>query len=222
MLGFCSNAGPAFIFGIVAPLFERPWIPWLLWGIHIISAVIVGYLTRKTPDSAYRASHKRNITVIQQIERSIKMMSIICAWVILFRLISNYLDNWLIHLLPEDFKSVVVGILELSNGCIILKTCQSEFTRFVICSGLLGFGGLCVTLQTKSVCGALGIGNYFPGKLLQSAISVLLSWLFAPIFIQISLAHYLSYGCIILISVIVCVFLIKKEKNYSKMQLLGV
>jgi len=31
MLGFCNNAGPAFIFGITASLFDSLIYPWLIW-----------------------------------------------------------------------------------------------------------------------------------------------------------------------------------------------
>ena len=43
ILGFCNNAGPAFIFGILGPAFESGIIPALLWLIQIISAVITAW-----------------------------------------------------------------------------------------------------------------------------------------------------------------------------------
>ena len=42
MLGFCNNAGPAFIFGLMSSMFKSPAAPWFLWLIHIISALAVG------------------------------------------------------------------------------------------------------------------------------------------------------------------------------------
>ena len=42
MITFCNNAGPAFIFGILGSIFSFPAVPWLLWTIHIISALLVG------------------------------------------------------------------------------------------------------------------------------------------------------------------------------------
>ena len=44
MLAFCNNAGPAFIFGMGSNLFENPYICWLIWGIHILSSILVNCL----------------------------------------------------------------------------------------------------------------------------------------------------------------------------------
>ena len=69
----------------------------------------------------------------------------------------------------------VIGLLELSNGCCELLSVSDVALRFVICSGLLSFGGLCVTMQTVSVTPGLSLRDYFLGKLLQTAFSVLLA-----------------------------------------------
>ena len=52
MLGFCSNAGPSFIFGVCSGLFFDPKAIWILWFIHIISALIVGSILGKSKDEA--------------------------------------------------------------------------------------------------------------------------------------------------------------------------
>ncbi len=41
MLAFCNNAGPAFLFGMIAPLLPEKWMAWSLWGIHIASALVL-------------------------------------------------------------------------------------------------------------------------------------------------------------------------------------
>lgn len=41
MLRFCSNAGPAFLFGMVSNFFENRFTVWLLWLVHILSALLV-------------------------------------------------------------------------------------------------------------------------------------------------------------------------------------
>ena len=40
LLGFCNNAGPAFLFGMAAAQFTEWWMGWALWGIHILSALL--------------------------------------------------------------------------------------------------------------------------------------------------------------------------------------
>ena len=44
LLGFCSNAGPAFLFGMIAPAFGNLKIAWCLWAVHIASALLTGFL----------------------------------------------------------------------------------------------------------------------------------------------------------------------------------
>ena len=51
--------------------------------------------------------------------------------------------------------------------------------RFCICSGILAFGGLCVTMQTVSVTAGLSLKPYFWGKLLQTLFSLALAALIA-------------------------------------------
>jgi len=45
----------------------------------------------------------------------------------------------------------------------------------MIASAILSFGGVCVYMQTLSVTEGLGIGWYFPGKVLQTVFSLMLS-----------------------------------------------
>ena len=48
MLGFCNNAGPAFLFGLVSPLFSSIKMIWALWAIQILSALTVSYILPKS------------------------------------------------------------------------------------------------------------------------------------------------------------------------------
>ena len=47
MLIFCNNAGPAFIFGIVATQFESPVYSWIIWSILILSSVTTIFSTSR-------------------------------------------------------------------------------------------------------------------------------------------------------------------------------
>ena len=76
---------------------------------------------------------------------------------------------------PDGLEVLVTGVLELSNGFVAAAKIPSEGMRFLFCSIFLSFGGLCVGMQTVSVMDQLGTGMYFPGKILQCFISVLIS-----------------------------------------------
>ena len=70
----------------------------------------------------------------------------------------------------------MTGAIELVNGCSALGYIGDVGLRFILCSGMLGFGGICVAMQTKSVIGGLPMRPYLRGKLLQASFSVLLAW----------------------------------------------
>lgn len=173
MLAFCNNAGPAFIFGILGSMFSKPHIPWLLWGVHIVSALVVGILLSGNI-SKTTAQSRRGISVSEALESSVKVMALVCGWVMIFRMILNFLERWFLWMIPETCQIAIAGILELSNGCIQLGGIPSEGLRFILAGMMLSLGGLCVTMQTTSVTKGLSLKLYSYGKILQCLISLLL------------------------------------------------
>ena len=115
------------------------------------------------------------MTFAQAMDRSIRVMATVCGWVILFRTIIAYLERWFLWMIPSWGQVLVKGTLELANGCCSLMHIESEAMRFVIASGLLSIGGICVAMQTASVSEKLGMGLYLPGKLLQTLLSIILA-----------------------------------------------
>ena len=165
LLSFCSNAGPAFLFGMAAAMFPRRWMAWALWGIHIVGALFAALLIPGEPASA--------------LNTAITVMATVCGWVVLFRVLLAFLKRWIFWILPAAVQVAVTGILELSNGCCELLAVTDVSARFCICSGILAFGGLCVTMQTVSVTAGLSLKPYFWGKLLQTLFSLALAALIA-------------------------------------------
>ncbi len=183
MLAFCSNAGPAFLFGIGSTLFPEKWMCWLLWGIHIAAALIVAALTPKVaPGTALRTAGE-HCTLTSAMQRSVKAIAMVCGWIVLFRTIIAFFQRWFLWLLPSSSGLLVTGILELTNGCCDLDKISSVGLRMQLFSLFLGFGGLCVLLQTYGVLSGSGLRGtaYFPGKIAQAAISYLLCVLAQPL-----------------------------------------
>ncbi len=180
MLGFCNNAGPAFLFGMCGGLFSSPHIPWILWMTQIFSAIAVGCIL--PGKSSHRISlTRKGLTLSQAMNLSLSTMAQVCGWVVLFRVILTFLQRWFFFFLPQTFQICLTGFLELSNGCVSLKDIASEGLRFILCSGFLSFGGVCVSMQTLSVTQSTGSGLYFPGKILQLILCVSLSLLLQPV-----------------------------------------
>jgi len=175
MMAFCNNAGPAFLFGMVSAVFPNPSAPFLLWGIHLGSALLTAVLLPAFPSAPTVKTEKKQLTLAEAMRTAITVTANICGWVILFRIIIAFLTGWILWLLPPEGQVTITGILELTNGCCELSRISDPELRFVICSGLLAWGGVCVTMQTHSVAANLSMKSYLKGKLLQTMFSLLLS-----------------------------------------------
>lgn len=174
LLAFCNNAGPAFLFGITAAAFPDRKTVWLLWGIHILSAFAAGILDRPAQQGKI-ALPSFSVPLTKQLSVTVKTMGMICGWVVLFRIILGFLDRWVLWCIPNRYRPLIWGLLELSNGCLRLSEITEVSVRFVTCSVMLSIGGLCVIMQTASVTRGLSLKRCIRGKLIQTAFSLILS-----------------------------------------------
>ena len=172
MLAFCNNAGPAFLFGMVASFFPESWMVWALWAIHISGALFTAVILPSPTTDDCTLSGKSAMSANQIMARALSAMGTVCGWIIVFRVLVEFLQRWMLFLLPVPFQVAVTGILELSNGCCFLPLLENIDMRFVLCSGMLAFGGVCVTMQTISVSSGLSIRHYLLGKFIQTSFSV--------------------------------------------------
>ncbi len=174
MLAFCSNAGSSFLFGIGARLFPEIWICWLLWAIHILSAWIVAVMTPGGSRDTASVQAQAPVSPTKALKSSIEVMALVCGWVILFRVLLSFSRRWFLWLLPEPAQLLICGLTEMANGCTALMSVDKLGLRMTLCSVFLGFGGLCVALQTRSVTAGCDARLYLPGKITQAALSYLL------------------------------------------------
>ena len=176
MAVLCNCAGPSFLFGVVGPVLGDIRAAFLLWIIYLLSIGTLWVIFQKTE---HVGRTKASITLQQALFQSIRAMAGVCGWVILFRVVLGILDRWVLWIVPDWLRVCIYGLLELSNGCISLVSLEPGL-RFVLAAGFLGFGGLCVFLQTASVTDGLNLRCYFPGKLFQACFCVLLASLLTP------------------------------------------
>ncbi len=174
MMAFCSNAGPSFLFGIGLSLFPSAWYCWVLWGIHILSAVAVGIMT-PGGGGTMKPMPQSSISLPGALRSAIGVMGTVCGWVVLFRILIGFLDRWLLWAVPQEIRIALCGALELANGCSMLADLENTGLRMLLFSGMLSFGGLCVWLQTRSVTQGVDTALYLPGKAAQAACSILLT-----------------------------------------------
>lgn len=225
MLVICNLAGPAFIFGIIAKQFSSAATVWILWIIHILSALLCARILPGTKMQSAMNARSHNTSLTDAVQRSIRVTALVCSWIILFRVILSFLRRWFLWLLPDALQVLVYGLLELANGCCELYRISSKGLRFVAAAGMLSFGGLCVTMQTSSVCQGLPFRRYIPGKLIQMSISIILA-LFAQKLLFVSseqLPIPLLIPALLLLGALIMGVNLRKCKNSSRISpLVGV
>lgn len=172
MLAFCSQAGPSFLFGMAAGQFPQVKYGWMLWGIQIFSAWVISLIFPAAEVKRAVSADVRSITLAEAMGKAVRVMASVCGWVVLFRVVIGFAGRWFLWLLPREAQVAFSGILELTNGCIALTQIGDVSLRFVLCAGMLSFGGICVTMQTISVTEGLDMGYYLGGKLLQCLVSI--------------------------------------------------
>ena len=213
LLGYCNNAGPAFIFGTAAVLFSRKEIPFIIWLIQIVSAIIVGSLLPKPQPEEVRIQQVQGFGAAELIQNSMRICASVCGWVILFKIIIAFAS----YAVPQNLLTYISGILELSNGCQSLSNLTAEADRFILFCVFLSFGGICVMLQTASAVPAVGKGLYVPGKLMQTIISYFLSTILSPLLFPGVQTHWATKTYIFpgsfLILILICAVCKKRYGN---------
>ena len=152
------------------------------------------------------------MSVTEALQNSIRVTTIVCGWILIFKVILAYVYLATDFLKISHLNVYIGGILELSNGCVQLSQLCSPALRFILSSAFLGFGGLCILLQTASVVNGLGICSYLLGKLIQLGISTILG-----IFTSLLLFGNIVFSpLLIVIILLICIFIFIVRSNYIK------
>ncbi|MBQ9980092.1 MAG: sporulation protein [Oscillospiraceae bacterium] len=183
LLASCSNCGAAFILGAAGNgAFESGAVGALLLLCHVAAALVTALVFKsRAPDekSAPRISPAPAAPLgrvfTDAVSSALSAILAICAYVVFFSVICALLP------LGEGFlAAAVTGFLEISTGTQMLSGLPPR-PAAALCAAMTGFGGLCVCAQTMNVTEGLSKKFYFPGKLLQAAVSALLAWIFFPL-----------------------------------------
>lgn len=182
MLGFCSNCGPAFLFGIIGSFFVDRSIPFVLMAIQILSALLVAHVWGRVPASS-GTPHIKPMSLAESVQRAIRSMAAVCAWIILGNVLLLFGRRWVFPFFSPMVGIVLSGLTELTNGCFLLPQISDTSIRFIAASGFVCFGGLCVMLQVHAMVAEKGLSMkaYFGQKLLQSASGAFIAALYGAI-----------------------------------------
>lgn len=185
LLMFCSQAGPSLLFGIAAAQLGGGRAGWMLWGIQILSTLAVAWIFPMQCGSLPAKKTGHEIKWNDLMRTSLFAMGSVCGWVVAFSVIIRFLQRWILWLLPETVQILVVGMLELTNGCLMLSSVDNPQLRFLLAAVFLNFGGLCVVMQTASVARGLELKQYLIGKITQTVCSLLISLAFLGHFVYL-------------------------------------
>lgn len=188
---FCNNAGPAFIIGAAGlSVFGSASVGLRLYAIHAVSALMTGLIFRakSEPTQAGRPTDTAHCglgkALPQAVGTAAKSMLMICGYMVFFSAVLAGIRELppirqFSVLLSARFPvggALLSGVCELSCGIMRLSGCPKTLS-LITASVLLGFGGICVMLQSASVFAAvdLPITKMLLGKLTQALIAGLLT-----------------------------------------------
>ena len=194
-LAFCNNAGPGFLIGVVGlSLLGSVRLGLLLWGVHLLSALLVGTFFFR-PDNGIAAVRMGTKTeeraafptaFVEAVSDGAGTIVRVCGFLVFFSVVLAFLQQtpiwqWAASLLPGG-TALLDGSVELSTGVgrLIAADC-TRLEAMIVSAFLLGWGGLCVHCQVFSLRGRreIPMGPYWSGKLLQGLLSAVLVWLIA-------------------------------------------
>ena len=205
---FCNNAGPGFIFGVVGMgLLGSVRAGALLYGIHLLSAVLIGAAIHAFADrprvapadggtaasAAEPPAESFPVSFVESVREAAEAMLNVCAFLVFFSVILSFLRTSFLWdgacrglhaafgIQPSVTDALLDGTMELSTGISCLKQAGGTESVQMVCSLLLlGWGGLCVHCQVLSLRGGRSVpmGPYFAGKAAQAVVSVLVLLLF--------------------------------------------
>ncbi len=161
---------------------------YILYLIHIFSSLLYGYLIRKNAPQHITAISTEKQIIKNPFTLSVREAAvtsiIVGGYIVFFSVICELL------LVFSPFKNDIItallcGIFEISNGVIMLSiTPASAPLKLALCSLVIGFSGLCITLQTLDIVSDLNISvkKYLKGKIAIALISFLITYIIFSIY----------------------------------------
>lgn len=190
---FTSNSGPMFIVGTVGVgMLCNAFAGYIILISHIIAALLNGLIYRKyTPKFVDINPILNNPTtpidfkLSQCMENSIISVLLIGGYIAIFFIITEVLASLnifypiikfleILGVNSEISTGVINGIFEITNGCKTLSAINASInTKTILCSFVIGFGGLAVAFQGLNFLESFKISKkfFFVQKITHALIS---------------------------------------------------
>lgn len=203
MLSFCSVSGPMFIVGTVGVGFLFSFKAGLVILIaNILACLINGLIYRGKAETEIKSEYvppKKNENLLYDcVYDAMISVLMVGAFIVLSFLIievlinlkiltyfSNAISN-IFNLNSDVVLSILKGTIEITRGTLDLgKTSISLYSKTIIASGLVAFGGISVMMQSVGFLAKLKIPvkTMFLQKITQAILCVIITIMLAWIFI---------------------------------------
>ena len=199
IIAFSSIPSLSFLTGFVgAGIFNNSTVGWILWGISVLSTLILGLLTQiktkrersckeeimeiTTPNELFMEMAKKSPSpskiIVGAISHSANAMVLICACVVFFSSLISALQYPLSTIdMPLEVQNIILGSFEITNGitnCTIFPTTD---IRIALCAFFIGWSGFSVHFQIISICDGydLSFKKYLLFKIAQGLLCAIFS-----------------------------------------------
>lgn len=158
---FASTSGPVFILGTVgSAIFGNKTVGWIILCAHYLASLINGLIYRRKANDGDVGTLALRVDVdnllSQAISKSTLNMLYVGGYIVICGMlidtleligIRELLSNALSPDLSQELISVLYGMIEMTRGSIECAKCTSINLSVAMCSAIITFGGLSITLQ---------------------------------------------------------------------------
>ncbi len=210
----CSTSGPFFVIGTAGALmFGNPQTGYLLLGCHLAAALLCALIIcrlaprPKQEKSAVPLAHapyaplpptgrgRSQNPLADSVYDSVVSLALVGAYITLFYMLADMLV--LSHVLApvksllaltgmtaDVADAYVLGFFEVTRGCKAAAA-AGGYAGIIAAGGVIGFGGLCVNLQSLAFLQECGVRttSFLACKLLHGAIAAALTFVACVIFL---------------------------------------
>lgn len=180
---FCSTPSPIFVLATVGALLDNPVATAVLALSQLVGCIANGlifrgyaetkYIVLEAPDGDKNFSEMLTDAVLSVLSVGGVIALVYMVSAVVKSLLSSDLAN-------NIAVAFLLGLAEMTNGVLsVTSLAITTTTATVLCSGLLGFGGIGVMLQSMSFLSKRNVSPlaYLKTKMTQSSVCAIVSYL---------------------------------------------
>jgi len=184
LLLFVNSVSPAFLISAVGlGIYSDERVGYFLFFCQFLCVLLLAFVSLffyKTPiqQEKFRKKKKSDIftLITESISTSLSNILIISSYVIFFSFITGFLK--FLPIKNDLISALIFGLFEMSCGVFAVK--RTSFSGLLCICFIIGFGGLCIHMQTVAILGEsrIKLSKYLFFKLLNGALLCLFCLVF--------------------------------------------